>query len=77
MPDYSCQAPLPIELSRQEYWNGVPFPTPGMEPMFPVSPALAGRFFTNSSWEALNAGHKPLNQFHNLLMNCDLQLKKQ
>ena len=23
------QAPLPIELSRQEYWNGVPFPSPG------------------------------------------------
>ena len=24
-----CQAPLPMEFSRQEYWNGVPFPTPG------------------------------------------------
>ena len=38
-------------LSRQEYWSGLPFsapgnlPSPGIEPMSPVSPALAGRFF--------------------------------
>ena len=24
-----CQAPLPMEFSRQEYWSGVPFPTTG------------------------------------------------
>ena len=23
------QAPLSMELSRQEYWSGLPFPTPG------------------------------------------------
>ena len=23
------QAPLPVEFSRQEYWSGLPFPTPG------------------------------------------------
>ena len=23
------QVPLPMEFSRQEYWSGVPFPTPG------------------------------------------------
>ena len=23
------QSPLPMEFSRQEYWGGVPFPTPG------------------------------------------------
>ena len=23
------QAPLSMEFSRQEYWNGLPFPTPG------------------------------------------------
>ena len=35
--------------SRQEYWNGLPFPSVGdlPDPGFkPVSPALAGRFFT-------------------------------
>ena len=37
---------------RQEYWRGLPFlpprdlPDPGVEPASPVSPALAGRFFT-------------------------------
>ena len=39
-------------FSRQEYWSGLPFPPlgdlpdPGIEPMSPVSPALAGDFFT-------------------------------
>ena len=23
-----CQAPLSIDFSRQEYWNGLPFPSP-------------------------------------------------
>ena len=34
---------------RQEYWNGLPFPSPGDLPnrgIEPTSPALAGRFFT-------------------------------
>ena len=47
-----CQASLSMEFSRQEYWDGLPFPTledlpdPGIEPMSPASPALAGRFVT-------------------------------
>ena len=46
------QAPLSMELSRQEYWNGLPFPSPGdlpnpgIEPASVESPALASRFFT-------------------------------
>ena len=45
----------PIGFSRQEYWSGVPFPSPGdlpdlgIEPMSLMSPALAGRFFTISA----------------------------
>ena len=41
-----------MEFSRQEYWSWLPFPrpgdlpTPGIKPASPVSPALAGRFFT-------------------------------
>ena len=41
---------MSIEFSRQEYWSGLPFPTPGalpnpgIKPTSPVSPALAGRF---------------------------------
>ena len=43
------QAPLSMGFFRQEYWNGLPFPPPGDLPnpgIGPVSPALAGRFFT-------------------------------
>ena len=46
------QAPLSMELSRQERWNELLFPTPGnipnpgIEPEPLASPALAGRFFT-------------------------------
>ena len=38
-------------ISRQEYWSGLPFPTPGdlpdpdIKPESLVSPALAGEFF--------------------------------
>ena len=38
------------EFSRQEYWSGLPFLSPGDLPhleMEPASPALAGRFFTS------------------------------
>ena len=39
----ACQAPLSMEFSRQEYWNGLPFPSPGdlsdlgIESMSPAS----------------------------------------
>ena len=36
-------------ISRQEYWSGLPFPSPGDLPdpgIKPASPALAGRSFT-------------------------------
>ena len=48
------QAPLSMEFSRQEYWSGLPFPSPigdlpnlGIEPSSLTSPALAGGFFTH------------------------------
>ena len=43
------QAPLSMGLPRQEYWSGVPLPSPGdlLNPgIEPASLALAGRFFT-------------------------------
>ena len=50
--DCTRQAPLSMEFSRQEYWSGLPFPTPadlpdpGIEPISLASPALVGGFFT-------------------------------
>ena len=53
------QAPLSTGFSRQEYWSGLPcpppgdHPCPGIKPVSPASPALAGRFFTTSTtWRA-------------------------
>ena len=57
------QAPLSMEFPRQEYWSGLPSPSPwdlpdpGIERTSPASPASAGRFFTTvrprkpSFWE--------------------------
>ena len=44
-----------MEFARQEYWSGLPFPSPGdlpdpgIELASPASPALAGGFFTSES----------------------------
>ena len=54
------QTPLSMGFSRQEYWNGLPLPTPGdlpdpgIEHESLVSPVLAGGFFTT----------KPPGKFH-------------
>ena len=55
----ASQVPLSMGFSTQEYWSGLPrpspgeLPDPGIEPMSLMSPALAGGFFTTSTtWEA-------------------------
>ena len=46
------QASLPMEFSKQKYWSGMPFPTPGnlsepgIEPCLPQASCIAGGFFT-------------------------------
>ena len=59
----TCQAHLSMGFSRQEYWSGLPFPSPedlpapGIEPASLMSPALAGGFLTTgATWEALQLG---------------------
>ena len=62
-----------MEFSRQEYWNGLPFPPPddlpdlGIKPISLASPALADGFFsTDATWEVpiksiqslINFGHR-------------------
>ena len=48
------QAPLSMGFSRQKYWSGLLFPSPGdlpdpgIEPMSLVSPTVAGGFFTTA-----------------------------
>ena len=51
----ACQAPLSMGFSRQEYWNGLPCPSPedlpdpGIKSMSLATPALADEFFTTST----------------------------
>ena len=49
-----CQAPLSMKFFKQEYWSELPFPLPGnppkpgIETSSPMSPGLAGGFFTTA-----------------------------
>ena len=65
------QGPLSMEFPRQEYWSGLPFPSPGgipdpgIKPMSPVSPAWAGGslplYHLGSQWVCvLNGFSTPL-----------------
>ena len=70
----SHQAPLSMGFPRQEYWSGLPFPSPGDLPdpgIEPLSLALAGGFFTTEPPEkpccayvftntSINSSHLPL-----------------
>ena len=58
----SLQTSFSMEFSRQEYWSGLPFPTPGDLPDPGIKlvclafPALAGGFFTTVPPGKLNHG---------------------
>ena len=58
-----------VGFSRQEYWNGLPFPTPGdlpdpgIQPMSLVSPALTGRFIPLSHLGSPSIPPGPHNYF--------------
>ena len=69
----ACQAPLSMGFPRQDYWTGLPFPTPGdlpfsREGLLPdpgiksASLALAGRFFAS--------GLIPPVQFSSVAQSC-------
>ena len=70
----ACQAPLSIGFSRQEYWSGLPFPSPGESSWprnrTPVS-CIAGRFFTN--W-AMREASPPLS-VGEIMAICEFQLR--
>ena len=55
------QTPLSMGFSRQEYWSGLPFLSPGdlpnwgIKPASLLSPALASRFFTTAAAKSLQS----------------------
>ena len=54
----ALQAPLSMGFSRQGYWSGLPFPSPGdlpnpgIEPVSPVVPALQADYLLLSHWRS-------------------------
>ena len=44
----ACQAPPSVGFSRQEYWKGLPFPTPVNLP----DPGIEPGFFAYRHWQA-------------------------
>ena len=67
------QAPLSIGFSKQEYWSGLPFlspgelPDPGIGPTSLAPSALAGGFFTT-----VPLGIKTFSSSNNTLEQLDL-----
>ena len=64
----ACQAPQSTGFSRQEYWSGLPFPSPGDLPILGIesgSPALQASSLTTELKFGIEA-QKTLNTQNNL-----------
>ena len=62
------QVPLSMECPRQEYWSGLPFPSPGIfttqgRNLSPESLALAGRFSTTEPPGKSKSSHEEKKNF--------------
>ena len=57
---------LSVGFPRWEYWSGLPFPFPGIEP---VSPALVGGFFISEPCG------KPIQYYNFILINLTIYAK--
>ena len=65
----ASQDPLSMGSPREEYWNGLPFFSPGCLPdpeIKPTSPGLAGEFFTTEPSGKLSI------QRHLFILHCQL-----
>ena len=49
MDRVACQAPLSMGFSMQEYWSGLPFPSPGDLSNLGIEPGSAGQADSLSS----------------------------
>ena len=77
----TCQAPLSMGFSRQEYWSGLPFPSPGnlpnpgIEPRYPALQVDSGILVTNNDflW-VLQTLHSLLLIYFNSSLLCVLNV---
>ena len=69
------QAPLCMEFSRQEYWSGLPFPTPGIFPTKGLNPHLlhwqVGFFTTAPPGKPQIDEHSKRNSSHTTIKRID------
>ena len=69
------QAPLPIRFFQQEYWSGLPYPSPedlpvpGIKPASLASPASAGGYFTS-----VPPGKQPHIIVYHKIIYCQLRI---
>ena len=76
----ACQALPAMGFSRQEYWSGLPFPSPGALPnpgIEPGSPALQTDSLPTSYWEALLILIKTLSPHPSLPTSTSYQTHRQ
>ena len=58
----ACQTPLSMGFSRQEYWNGLPFPSPGI---FPTQESNLGLLHCRQILYQLSHEGRPSRQYTN------------
>ena len=79
------QVPQSMGFSRQQYWSGLPFlapghlPNPGIKPMSPASPALAGDSLPLSHLGSEKVEYEEVNQWScilsSVLLSCCKRLR--
>ena len=72
--DCSPQAPLSMEFSRQEYWNGLPFPSPGDLSNTGSNPHLLSLLHWPSGYLSLAPPGKPSHSLRSLKLKYSSEL---
>ena len=71
----ACQAPLSMGFSRQEYWSGLPFPSPGDLPNPGLNPHLSRLLHWQVGSLPLVPSGKPRTYVHLWLIHVDVWQK--
>ena len=62
----ACQAPLSMRFPRQEYWSGLPFPSPGDLRDPEIEPGSSTSLL---HWQVDSCHHKPFTKSLDRLLN--------
>ena len=75
----ACQAPLPMGFPRQEYWSGLPFPSPGdhLDPgIKPTSDLEGNSFITEPKGKHDFLCFMPITVLSDFLFQCQFLFPK-